>query len=240
MDSPTEVVDTRYGPMRIFIDDPGCSKIIKEYGEYSPAEVVLMGLYLEPSSVVVDVGANIGGLTMPLATMAGQVYAFEPQAEVAEVLRENVRPFPNVEVIQCGLGEKPKTLRCGPETSNWEKGSRGSYQLSETRGSETVEVKTLDSFGLAPTLLKIDVEGMEIAVLAGALETIRKHRPYIWMERNFSEKILVDVFKALGYIYSSIDLPTCYPNTWNGHKPSIYPSIAHMSLLAVPYAKVAA
>lgn len=44
---------------------------------------------------------------------------------------------------------------------------------------EVVEVRTLDSFDLRPTLLKIDVEGDELKVLTGAAETIRTHAPRI-------------------------------------------------------------
>ncbi len=45
-----------------------------------------------------------------------------------------------------------------------------------------VRVRTLDEFSLAPCLIKIDVQGTEAAVVEGALETIRQHRPVLFVE----------------------------------------------------------
>jgi hypothetical protein len=45
-----------------------------------------------------------------------------------------------------------------------------------------VPIRTLDEFGLGPCLVKIDVQGTETAVVAGGLETIREHRPALFVE----------------------------------------------------------
>lgn len=230
----TEVVDTRHGPMKIFSNDPGCSRLVKEYGEFSPGELAIMGLWINKDSVVVDAGANIGALTVPLALLVKKVYAFEPQSKVAEVLQDNTKHLPNVEVIQCGLGDVPCIRCCGPETSNWGVESTGSVSLIQNTGSEEVEIKTLDSFELAPTLLKIDVEGMEPHVIAGAKETIKKYRPAIWMERGYPDRVLNNIFNYFGYRYCSIDIPMWWPNNYRGNPVDIYPGMAHLSVLAWP------
>lgn len=220
--------------MRIFSDDPGCSRIVREYGEYSPGEMSILSLWTNKDSVVVDAGANIGALTIPLASQVKYVYAFEPQAEVAQILRDNTQHLSNVEVIQCGLGDAQQTMLCGPENSGWGPDSPGSFSLSSTNGSEEVEVTTLDSFDLAPTLIKIDVEGMEVPVIAGASQTIKKHHPVIWMERAVSRQVLDNIFYYFGYRYCTIDFPVWCPNNWRGNPTDIYPGMAHLGVLAYP------
>lgn len=234
----TEVVDTKYGQMRIFSDDPGCSRLIKEYGEYSPGEVAFLSLWLDKNSVVVDVGANIGGLTLPFASQVSKVYAFEPQSHVRTLLEENTKDCKNVEVLPYGLSNTSSTWYCGPETSNWGKESTGSVQLQSEQfeSCETVECRTLDSFNLAPNLIKIDVEGMELHVLAGALETIKKYKPYIWMERSFDTKSFGQICAYLNYSYCTIDLPMCYPFNYRNNQTSIYPNMAHLSVFVKPNA----
>lgn len=232
----TEWVDTRWGPMEVFTDDPGVSRLVKEYGEYSPGEMAVLSLYLNPKSVVVDVGANIGALTVPMAHQVAKVYAFEPQAEVAQVLRDNTQSLSNVEVHQVGLAEKPGVLRTGPENSGWGPNSPGSFALSATTGSEQVEVRTLDNYGFAPDLIKIDVEGMELNVMAGGLETIKTHRPVIWMERSTTDDTLGKVFGALGYNFCTVDLPMWYPTNFRHNMVNVYPGMAHLSILGIPRA----
>ena len=62
-------------------------------GEYSEAEVLLIRALVSQGDTVLDVGANIGGLSVAFARMvgdSGRVHAFEPRAETASFLRANV------------------------------------------------------------------------------------------------------------------------------------------------------
>lgn len=118
--------------------------------------------------LAIDAGAHRGVVTRKLARHFARVVAIEPgpladQIEGAEVLR-------------VALGDKPG--RCGMADGKHNTGQRHCVP------GEGVEVIALDSLGLAPDFLKLDVEGMEYAALLGAEQTIRTHRPVIMLEEN--------------------------------------------------------
>ena len=89
----TALVMARYGLMLVNVNDMYIGASIMLYGEWSEDEVQVMTLNLRPNSTVVDVGANIGALTIPLARAVpqGRVVAFEPQRVVEQILSANVQ-----------------------------------------------------------------------------------------------------------------------------------------------------
>lgn len=224
--------------MCIFSDDPGCSGLIKSYGEYSEAELALMKSFISPDSVVVDAGAHIGAFTIPLARCCKKVYAFEPQAEVVDVLRENLEMngITNVEVIPMALSSVEQTLYYDLSHANW-KDSLGSVQMEKDafEGASSVATKTLDSFGLEPDFIKADVEGMELHVLCGAQKTIARSKPYMMIERSFQKETYDQVMAILNYVWLHLDLPLFMPTNWKGNKVDAFPSTVHQLVLAYPY-----
>ena len=68
-------------------------------------------------------------------------------------------------------------------------------------------VRRLDSFTFEKiALIKIDVEGMELSVLNGALETIKQHRPYVLLEVLDGNRCSVDAyFDNFGYYCERVD-----------------------------------
>src|SRR5437868_7779281 len=81
----------KYGWM--LFSGPYIGKCFELYGQYSESEVAMMRNFVREGSVVIDVGANIGDLTLPLARMAGdtgRVYAFESHPENFNVLCANL------------------------------------------------------------------------------------------------------------------------------------------------------
>ena len=66
---------------------------LREYGEFSEIELSLMSKFIMKDDVVFDIGSNIGAFTVPFAKKVGelgQVYAFEPQKVIYELLQDNV------------------------------------------------------------------------------------------------------------------------------------------------------
>jgi FkbM family methyltransferase len=137
-------------------------------------------------ATVVDVGANVGNHSVYYAccTRAVRVVAIEACPECFTKLQRNIEINPlarkKCQTINSGVGEKTgrATLRPGPPDNS------GLTQLT-LEDSGPIEIVTLDS--LIPeerevTLLKIDVEGMESAVLRGATESLREHRPVLSIE----------------------------------------------------------
>ena len=161
---------------------------LEAYGEYSPEETRLFEILLTPGNVVVEVGANIGSLTVPLARIvgpAGRVHAIEPQRPMFQMLCANLalNDLHNVHARQQGLGAAAGVLWVStPQTGAI--ANFGGIPLQPS-GQEKVDIVTLDSLGLDRIdLIKIDVEGMEEQVLRGGVETIRRLRPKLYVENG--------------------------------------------------------
>jgi len=89
----TVLVKCRKGLFLVNVNDMYVGVSLMLYGEFSQEEVDIMQLNLQPNSTVVDVGANIGAFTVPLAHAVpqGRVLAFEPQRVVEQMLSANIQ-----------------------------------------------------------------------------------------------------------------------------------------------------
>jgi FkbM family methyltransferase len=136
--------------------------------------------WIKPGDTVVDVGGLIGDHTVPYAQIVGPeglVLAFEPNPPAFECLKHNTSPYPWVDIYDMGLSDHQDVLFIVPNENV------GASHLTDRGEGETIAVETLDSFRLDRLdFIKIDVEGMEIDVLDGALETINRCRPIILVE----------------------------------------------------------
>lgn len=160
--------------------------------------------------VILDIGANIGTFTTWLANAfpLGKIYSFEPQRSVFQMLCGNVaiNNLYNVYTHNLALGKENNYIEF-KEPNYFAKNDYGTFSLVEnviserTKDSITVQVQTLDSFVEIHKLknvdlLKIDVEGMDMDVLLGGVETIRKYHPYIFIEHNDNRKSILDEIKT--------------------------------------------
>ncbi|MEW5728726.1 MAG: FkbM family methyltransferase [Pseudomonadota bacterium] len=175
------------------------------YGEYGEAEVALFRQLVRPGAVVVEAGANIGTLTLPLARMvgpAGHVVALEPQRLIHQVLCANLalNAVENVTALRAAAGASAGVLRV-PAISYRSKVNFGGVAAGTEEG-EACPVTTIDALGLsACAFIKIDVEGAEAEVVAGAAGTLHAHRPVLYVENDRREKsaALIAALEALGY-----------------------------------------
>ena len=217
-------------------DDTYIGKGLKTYGEYSETEVQFLCSLVKPDDNVVEVGANIGAITIPLArrVVPGFVMAFEPQTDIVRMLRANVDLNDlraNVTVEHLGLSDQPGVLRYTP--NNW---NTGAVSLSDSGDCE-IGVKTLDNFNLQRIdLLKVDVEGMEWEVLRGARDTIKRCRPLIYCEHDFEQKSqrLISFLFSLGYRIFRHEPPLYNPGNLNGIALNLWPRVVSVNLLCVP------
>lgn len=148
---------------------------MEAHGSFMPSDMAIMRLFIHPNDQVIDVGANAGAFTVPLSRVAGEVIAFEPIPETADLLDHNLKQndIKNVKVFRIGLSDKACNM--GAER-NPDPGS-----TSLTQGDE-ITVVTLNMISCNPSLIKIDVEGMEELVLRGAQDTLRWKRPVVFFE----------------------------------------------------------
>jgi hypothetical protein len=102
-----EVRTTAHGQMLFDSDDVYVGRSLRELGQYSGDEVMLMCLLIEPGWVVVEAGAHIGTMTVPMARKCGVLYAFEPQRLVFQMLCANLalNGLSNVRAFEQALGE---------------------------------------------------------------------------------------------------------------------------------------
>ena len=128
-------------------------------------------------ATVLDVGASLGDHTAAYATKAAAVHGFEPQPEPFECLSENCEGIANIVLHNCGLSDRPASLRVHRETN------MGASHIAAD-GDVPVEVITLDSLCLSPALIKWDIEGHEVRALRGARQTLLRCRPVMVMEVN--------------------------------------------------------
>ena len=152
--------------------------------------------------VFVDVGAHQGSHSIFVEKFGDfDVYAFEPITSNFKVLRENVGlNGVDITTYQYALSDKPGFLAFDVLK---DKGSLNWQVVKSTKNPKNiVQARTLDSFDFKINVLKIDVEGHEVEVLRGAENTIKKHKPVIFVEEDFKRldvKPIDDYLKSLGY-----------------------------------------
>ena len=144
----------------------------------------VMAALLRPDANVIDVGANAGDVLAEAVRLAprGRHIAFEPLPDLAARLRER---FPGVEVRAAALsnraGEATFQRRLDADSRS------GLLALGGPSEPLTVPLERLDDVleeSYVPDLIKIDVEGAELAVLEGALGTLTRHRPVVAFEHG--------------------------------------------------------
>ena len=137
---------------------------------------------VEADDLVLDIGANIGNHTLYLAAIAGcKVVAIEPNQTLAKALLSSVElnGFKDrVAVYALGLGKERTQGHFASELPD----NLGAQSIE--LGTGDIQVVPLDSleFEQPVRLLKIDVEGMELAVLQGGETLLRKDRPMLYVE----------------------------------------------------------
>jgi len=128
----------------------------------------------------IDVGANIGYMSLALARAAGplgRIHSFEPNPYVIPILRENVRNWKNYHFAPIWIEACAISDRDGYGTLHFPTGYRenqGNVSLAKTTQGN-IQVRKLDSFKFGDVgIMKIDVEGHERNVLSGAWRLLSK------------------------------------------------------------------
>ena len=172
---------------------------MREYGEFSEIELSLMLKFIMKDDVVFDIGANIGAFTVPFAKKVGdfgEIYSFEPQKLIYEILHENVNKnkLKNVKVFNIGVGKKEEELELN-DIDYSKVGNFGGVSFKYESSSFTkniknkkykVKVKNLDQLTEIKkcNFIKMDVELMELEILTGGKKFLKKFRPILWIENH--------------------------------------------------------
>lgn len=169
---------------------------------------------IKRGDTVIDIGANLGYYTVPMAKIVGpegRVYAVEPVKEIREVLAYNTRKFKNVTIIPFALGTEDKDIRIGNDSPGRQgymatgvnmvlDQNTGTYHAamefsaSMRRGSELFkDLERLD-------FIKCDIEGYEPVVIPEMKPVLERFHPAILMETGGgNRKKMVEFMTAEGY-----------------------------------------
>jgi FkbM family methyltransferase len=231
----------REGAFIYNINDAFIGRALHKYGEISRGEIVFLCQLIRPGMTVVEVGANIGLLTVPFARLVapgGKVIAFEPQRIVYQMLCGNLalNAIINVFAHNSAIGREPGSITV-PPVDYAKVGNFGGVSLRGRKEGETVPLLTIDSLSLDRCdFMKIDVEGMELDVLQGAAHTLEQFRPRLYVENDRPENSpsLIRHLLALDYrLYWHF--PLLYnADNYFGDMEDIFPGIVSDNMVAVP------
>lgn len=228
--------------------------IFVEGDGYDYSNFSLVAHLVKPGFTCLDIGANIGIYSMVFSHLSGDpanVHAFEPVNHIRSRLLANAKlnGFSSLQVNDCALGEQEEAIEMYQVKEGVFRGGTSSFLENENvqaMGSDKfdkkpVQVIKLDRYCHDKNLssvdfIKIDVEGFELNVLKGGLETIRSYRPYILMEyddiRHGPQKeSFKNFFTETGYrvyeFYIVAGTPVLKPYTFSKNP-------VHRNIVAIP------
>ena len=241
-----EKVGTRYGIMTIPVSDAVLGPSLRLYGEWAQDELDGLTILLKDGDVVIDAGANIGTHTLGLASAVspkGRVYSFEPQTKIFELLRQNcdTSNFASNILAYCNpLSSVDGQKFAIPILDEISIHNFGATQLSAIKhentssynssGSMTIDGLHLDSC----RLIKIDVEGMELEVLNGAVSLIKKHKPLIFFEANtiLDTWGIIQKIAPLGRYSARVVISNAFSkNNFNNNQQNIFSDFQEASVI---------
>lgn len=186
------ISEYKYGKVIYNANDYYMGNCISEYGEYCDEEIKLLSTLIKKGDTVLDIGANIGLMTIPFSKMVGsngKIYSFEPQSKIYYILCSNIviNNLNNVESRNLAVGDSNEFLYLS--NIDYSKSNNfGGISLSNNGEIKIPQIKLDDVPFEKLNLLKIDVEGMELKVLNGAQKTLNKHRPIMYIENDRPDK----------------------------------------------------
>lgn len=250
VDGAVGLTRLRHGPMLYLRNDRPIATALEAYGEWSDGEIQLLTPWLRPGDTVVEAGANIGTHTIPLAQRVGpggRVVSIEAQRMMFQLLCGNlaINKLFNVDVRHAAASDAPGTIdipllpfASGPNN----------YSAAPMAGAsdnpvyagcafEPVPAVSVDSLGLASVrLIKMDVEGMEPAVLRGAEGVIARDRPILYLEadRPGNFPALAEWLRAHAYQAWWHIVPIFEPDNIRGQKTDLTGGLVSVNIACLP------
>ena len=195
---------TPLGEICYFKNDTPFVNFITEHNKIYEQDLIFNYIknIIKKSKIILDIGAHIGGHTLIFKKINPtlEIHAFEPQSKIFELLSYNaeINNLENINLYPYAVANiKLKTTLSNIAKDNEsslplsysgqeEYANFGGVQLGEN--GEEIQTITIDSLNLGSCdFMKIDVEGAEHLVILGAIETIKKYKPYIWFEYNYQK-----------------------------------------------------
>ncbi len=216
--------------------DPRMRRLVAR--EVEPELMEFLRQNIRPRNVVVDIGSFLGvyaTLAARWSSPGGRVLAFEPTPAMVPFLRSHLQMndvADRVQLFECALGAESGSATLHLHSDPYRNSLGGQDPDGQASGTATVPIVTLDQIcheqGVAPDLIRMDVQGFEQAVLAGARETIARGRgrlkivlevhPQLWSQMGITPQSFDALLAELGV--RAVPL---------GHEP-LYTPDAHVTL----------
>lgn len=188
---------------------------ILNFGYYEKTDFDMVMNLVEEGDTIFDIGANIGWYSLNLAKNIKntEVLSFEPIPKTFDYLKINIglNQINNIKTFNFGFSNEEKEI----EFYYYKEGSGNASlaNLSNMEGTQKIKcaVKKLDAFvsvnNCSVDFLKCDVEGAELLVFKGGIETIKRDKPIIFTEmlRKWSDKFnyhpneIIELLTSEGY-----------------------------------------
>ncbi|MFA6923070.1 MAG: FkbM family methyltransferase [Bacteroidales bacterium] len=188
---------------------------IINFNSFEKEELKFINELVKEETTILDIGANIGWYSLNLSKKFNniKIHAFEPVSKTFNYLNSNlsINNITNVKTYNFGFSDEEKNIDiyCYPECM-------GNSSLANLSGNSSVEkinckFTKVDLFvkqnNLKIDFIKCDVEGAELLVFKGAIETLKKDKPVVFTEilRKWSAKFnyhpndILALFSNIGY-----------------------------------------
>jgi FkbM family methyltransferase len=217
---------------------------------YEPHVTAVVQQFVQPGTVFIDIGANIGYYSLLAARLAGpsgKVIAFEPGAANCALLEQSlqINDLRNVTLKPWAVADIDGSVSYGADDSN------GRIELDRRVELPGVPAVTLDT-ALADEpridFIKMDIEGAEGRALRGMQQILQRHRPIVCSEftpaampstSGMAPELYLDVWRAFGYELALIPRrgawqPQPLSNSEIMQHFAGAPGLDHVDLLALP------
>jgi FkbM family methyltransferase len=241
---PLAIRATAHGEMIFLPQDTFVGRSLACYGQYSEREAEAFRRLLRPGMTALDIGANIGYFTVTMAKLLGaqgRVHAFEPQRLLHRLLCANlaVNACHNATCYLAAVGRESGAALM-PRPNYQENANFGGVELAGAGAEIETQVVAIDDLDLpACDFIKVDVEGMEKQALEGAVRTIARCQPLLWVEndRVASARGLVEFIESLGYEAYWQVTPLFEPDNFAHNPENVFGRQSSFNLLAKPAAR---
>jgi FkbM family methyltransferase len=242
--APYRIVGGLHGTFLVNENDFYIGRAMQLYGEYSEYEWQVLSAFAGSGRDAVEVGANIGTHTVPLARLLGsrgrRLLAVDAQRAVFQLLCANI-------ALNGLLNVQAENVACS-DASGWvtfdepdyaSPGNFGAVEMKASGGAHRVRAVPLDELVPASMdvgLIKLDVEGFEQRVLEGARSTIKRCRPMIYLEndRPGNSRSLIETLWSMNYELWWHRAGLYRPDNFRGNAENIYGKAVSLNMLAAP------
>lgn len=180
--------------------------VVLEQEAWFEKETMFLARWLRPGMTAIDIGANLGVYSLPMARLVapnGRVFSYEPASEPRRLLERSriLNQATNLHVVAAALSDHPREgqLVLGPSSELNSLAGSGPRATAQT---ENVAITCLDQEERVQDwgsidLVKIDAEGEEERILAGGRSFFERHSPLIIFEVKASNELNENLRSAL-------------------------------------------